>query len=90
MTLGEKHAAVAATVERRLGERVQRLENTVGELSYAVAPVDLVACCRTLRDTRGLQFEMLMDLCGVDYLSYGARRMGRDGVGDRHGVSAAA
>ena len=71
MTLDDKHAAIAAAVEARLGERVQRLENTAGELGYAVAPGDLLDCCRTLRDTEGLQFEMLMDLCGVDYLSYG-------------------
>ena len=71
MTLNDKHAATAAAVEARLGERVQRLENTAGELGYAVAPGDLLDCCRTLRDTQGLQFEMLMDICGVDYLSYG-------------------
>lgn len=71
MTLDDKHAATAAAVEARLGERVQRLGNTAGELGYAVAPGDLLDCCRVFRDTEGLQFEMLMDLCGVDYLSYG-------------------
>lgn len=71
MTLDNKLAAIAGAVEARLGERVQRLENTAGELSYAVAPGDLLDCCRILRDTEGLQFEMLMDVCGVDYLSYG-------------------
>ena len=71
MTLDDKHAAIAAAVEARLGERVQRLGNTAGELGYAIAPGELLDCCRILRDTDGLQFEMLMDLCGVDYLSYG-------------------
>ena len=71
MTLDDKHAAIAAAVEARLGDRVQRLDNTAGELGYAVAPGDLLDCCRILRDTEGLQFEMLMDVCGVDYLSYG-------------------
>ena len=71
MTLDDKHAAIAAAVEGLLGERVRRLGNTAGELGYAVAPGDLLDCCRILRDTEGLQFEMLMDLCGVDYLSYG-------------------
>lgn len=71
MTLDNKLAAIAEAVEARLGERVQRLENTAGELGYAVAPGDLLDCCRILRDTEGLQFEMLMDVCGVDYLSYG-------------------
>ena len=71
MTLDDKHAAIAAAVEARLGDRVQRLENTAGELGYAVAPGDLLDCCRILRDTQGLKFKMLMDVCGVDYLSYG-------------------
>ena len=71
MTLDNKLAAIAEAVEARLGDRVQRLENTAGELGYAVAPDDLLDCCRILRDTEGLQFEMLMDVCGVDYLSYG-------------------
>ncbi len=71
MTLDNKLAAIAEAVEARLGERVQRLDNTAGELAYAVAPGDLLDCCRILRDTEGMQFEMLMDVCGVDYLSYG-------------------
>ena len=71
MKLNAKYAAIAAAVEALLGERMQRLENPAGELGYAIAPADLVDCCRSLRDTEGLQFEMLMDLCGVDYLSYG-------------------
>ncbi len=71
MKLSAKHVNVAETVETRLGERARRLANTAGELGYAVAPADLLDCCRILRDTDGLQFEMLMDLCGVDYLSYG-------------------
>ena len=71
MTLDSKLAAIAEAVEARLGERAQRLENAAGELAYAVAPGDLLDCCRMLRDTEGLQFEMLMDVCGVDYLSYG-------------------
>ena len=71
MKLNNKYAAIAATVEAQLGERAQRLENGAGELGYAIAPADLVECCRALRDTKGLEFEMLMDICGVDYLSYG-------------------
>ena len=71
MTLDDRLAAIAEAVDARLGDRVQWLESTAGELGYAVAPDDLLDCCRILRDTEGLQFEMLMDVCGVDYLSYG-------------------
>ena len=71
MTLDDKHAVIAAAVEAHLGGRAQRIDNTAGELSYAVASGDLLDCCRILRDTEGLKFEILIDVCGVDYLSYG-------------------
>lgn len=69
--LSSKYAALAEAIEADLGGRVQRLETTTGELGYAVAPADLVECSRVLRDSEALGFESLMDLSGVDYLSYG-------------------
>ena len=41
-----------------------------GELTIEVKPSDYQTVCRTLRDGP-LQFNQLMDLCGVDYASYG-------------------
>ena len=32
---------------------------------------DLVAICSLLKETKALNFSMLIDLCGVDYLHYG-------------------
>ena len=69
--LTSKYAVVAEAIESELGSRVQRLDSSTGELGYVVSPADLLACCRVLRDTPGLKYEMLMDLTGVDYLSYG-------------------
>ena len=71
MELNSKYVALAEAIEAELGARVTRLHTTAGELGYAVAPTDLLACCQSLRDTDALGFEMLMDLTGVDYLSYG-------------------
>ena len=71
MQLSEKYRAIAETVETQLGDRVQRQRTRTGELAYAVESADLVECCHTLRDVEALRFEMLMDLSGVDYLSYG-------------------
>ena len=42
---------------------------TTGELSYEVEASELKAVALRLRDEFG--FEMLMDLCGVDYLAFG-------------------
>jgi NADH-quinone oxidoreductase subunit C len=41
------------------------------ELTLEVAADQWVDACNTLRDTPALAFELLVDLCGVDYLTYG-------------------
>jgi len=43
----------------------------LGELTIEVAPTELLWVMETLRDNSELSFEILIDLCGVDYLSYG-------------------
>lgn len=63
--------ALAGAIEERLGDRVERLPLNAGQLAYHVDPENLLDCCRTLRDEAPLRFEMMMDLCGVDYLVYG-------------------
>ena len=68
--LTAKYRALAAAITEQLGERVQPLGGSGRELGYALAPGDLLECCRLLRDSEALGFEMLMDLSGVDYLGY--------------------
>ena len=69
--LTPKYAALAAAIEAKLEGKAKRLPSRVGELGYEIAPADLIACCTVLRDDPELTFEMLMDLCGVDYQAYG-------------------
>lgn len=69
--LSAKDSALAEAIDAQLGDRLRPLEESRPELGYAVEPADLVDCCRALRDSSALAFEMLVDLCGVDYLSYG-------------------
>ena len=69
--LTPRYAALAAAIEAKLGARISRLPTTTGELGFSVAPPDLVEVCRALRDASETKFEMLMDVCGVDYQSYG-------------------
>ena len=40
-----------------------------GELTIEISPQDYIAACRKLKSA--CKFEQLMDLCGVDYTSYG-------------------
>ena len=62
---------LAALVEQKLAGKLTRTANHTGELTYEVGPADLLAAAMALRDGEGLQFEMCMDVCGVDYLQHG-------------------
>jgi NADH-quinone oxidoreductase subunit C len=44
-----------------------------GELTIEVPSSSYASICRKLRDDEGCKFEQLVDLCGVDYASYGDR-----------------
>jgi NADH-quinone oxidoreductase subunit C len=54
-----------------LGERVARLGKALGELTLEVKAADYAAVARSLRDHAELRFEELVDLCGMDYSTYG-------------------
>jgi NADH-quinone oxidoreductase subunit C len=69
--LSPRYAALAGAIEAKLGGVLTRLPTSTGELGYAVSPGDLLEACRTLRDDADFKFEMLMDVCGVDYHAYG-------------------
>jgi NADH-quinone oxidoreductase subunit C len=42
-----------------------------GEITIVVRPEDVFECAQILRDDEALAFSQLIDLAGVDYLSYG-------------------
>jgi len=62
----DKLATLKAALEKALGNRVQSLTESVGELTLVVKAADYLDAMRTLRDDASLKFEQLMDLCGVD------------------------
>jgi len=57
-------------VQAALGERVQRIDVSLGEVTVWVGAADYHAAAVLLRDAPGCHFEQLMDLCGVDYSEY--------------------
>jgi NADH-quinone oxidoreductase subunit C len=69
--LTPKYAALAAAIEAKLGPDLERLPTSTGELGYRVGHERLLEVCRALRDAPELKFEMLIDVCGVDYQVYG-------------------
>ncbi len=59
-----------------LGERIASLTEALGELTLEVKAADYRAVAEVLRDSETLGFEQLIDLCGMDYSTYGERPAG--------------
>lgn len=60
-----------AKVQERLAQFIQSSKIAVGELTLEITPEHLLEACLILRDDPELDFKMLIDVCGVDYLQYG-------------------
>jgi NADH-quinone oxidoreductase subunit C len=65
---------IAAVVTQLLGERVRSITVSRGEVTLVVAAADYLAVMQTLRDAPQTRFEQLVDLCGMDYSTYGDGR----------------
>ncbi len=63
--------ALKDTIATTLGDKVQSLTLALGELTAVVRAADYLEVAALLRDAPGCQFEQLLDLCGVDYSTYG-------------------
>lgn len=53
-------------------DQVVSLENRLGELTMVVAAADMQSVFARLRDDAKFGFEQLIDLCGIDYSTYGS------------------
>ncbi len=67
----DRHETLAARIEERFGEQAKRVASSCGELTIEVDKDDLLTVAIALRNEPEFGFEMLMDVCGVDYLHYG-------------------
>lgn len=66
-----RYETLAARLDERFGDQVERVASTCGELTIEVGKDDLIPVATALRNESEFGFEMLMDVCGVDYLNYG-------------------
>lgn len=66
-----KLESLQIALKAALGEHLESIETTLGEVTIVARPENAVAVARTLRDHPDLRFEQLMDLAGVDYSGYG-------------------
>ncbi len=66
-----KIETLEASLREALGERIRDLKVALGEVTLVVGAADYVEAMRMLRDHDALRFEELIDLCGMDYSTYG-------------------
>ncbi|MDN7590236.1 NADH-quinone oxidoreductase subunit C [Burkholderia seminalis] len=69
--MASKIETLKANLEAALGARVVSLTESIGELTLVVKASDYLEVAKTLRDDSKLRFEQLIDLCGVDYQTFG-------------------
>lgn len=60
-----------SALEKALGNRIGKLVDSFDQLTLIVKADDYLEVARILRDDPSLRFEQLIDLCGVDYSTYG-------------------
>jgi len=70
--MSKRYETLASRIDGRFGEQMRRVPSTCGELTYELDKDDLIEIATALRNEADFGFEMLMDVCGVDYLNYGS------------------
>ncbi len=62
---------LAEQLQQRFGESLQAIVDSVGEVTVEMVPDSLLEVATALRDEPDFSFEILIDVCGVDYANYG-------------------
>jgi len=71
-----KLETLEAALNNALGKHIRSLTVRLDEITVVISAADYLSVMRMLRDHADLRFEELIDLCGVDYQTYG------DGIWD--------
>lgn len=69
--MSAKLDALCQKLQERFGGALQSTKIALNELTVEVAAGDYYATMQALRDEKEFSFEELIDLCGVDYSTYG-------------------
>ena len=62
---------LANSLSEHFGEALTDAHVACGQVVIELKPDDLLAVCQSLKDEAAYSFEQLIDLCGVDYSTYG-------------------
>jgi len=69
--MSAKLETLSQNLQDHFGDKLKSLKLALGELTVEVAAADYLAVMTSLRDEPDLGFEEMVDLCGVDYSTYG-------------------
>ncbi|TKC80047.1 NADH-quinone oxidoreductase subunit C [Trinickia terrae] len=69
--MASKLETLKANLDAAFGGRLVSITESIGELTIVVKASEYLDIAKRLRDDRTLGFEQLIDLCGVDYQTYG-------------------
>ena len=69
-----KLETLAIAVQDVLGDKIKNLSSALGEVTVVLGADDYLPAMQLLRDHASTRFEQMIDLCGVDYQSYGDGR----------------
>jgi NADH-quinone oxidoreductase subunit C len=69
--MSAKLETLSQNLQKHFGDKLKSLKLAFGELTVEVAAADYLAVMIALRDEPDLGFEEMVDLCGVDYSTYG-------------------
>jgi|GEM_PF-4259045 len=69
-----KLETLASAVQDVLGDKIKNLSSALGEVTIVLGADNYLPAMQLLRDHASTRFEQMIDLCGVDYQSYGDGR----------------
>ncbi len=69
--MSAKLETLSQNLQKHFGDKLKSLKIALGEVTVEVASADYLAVMKMLRDEADLGFDELIDLCGVDYSTYG-------------------
>ncbi len=69
--MSAKLETLSQNLQRHFGDKLKSLKLALGEATIEVDAADYLGVMTALRDQADLHFEEIIDLCGVDYSTYG-------------------
>ncbi len=69
--MSDYYQQLATRIQERFSNQVSATHVELGELTVELPREHIRTVCTTLRDDDEFGFEQLIDVCGVDYLTYG-------------------